>query len=237
MQSFSIVLQQLRHDHLVNLIEVFRRKKRLYLVFEFVDHTVLDELEKCPNGLDENTVRRILWQVLKGTEFCHLHNASSHSHILSVVLSFSFIFKSFSQIWLLPNKWSSILDEQIFSAVLILFLLKDLFPLKHKLIQNLKFNLCKHVLSLWSWGQIWSLLWKNTRKSEAALEGTDLSFQIIHRDIKPENILVSKSGIVKLCDFGFARTLAQPGETYTDYVATRWYRAPELLVGDTKYGR
>ena len=64
-----------------------------------------------------------------------------------------------------------------------------------------------------------------------------LSTQIIHRDIKPENILVSKAQIVKLCDFGFARTLAQPGEAYTDYVATRWYRAPELLVGDTKYGR
>ena len=68
---------------------------------------------------------------------------------------------------------------------------------------------------------------------------TSLPFllQIIHRDIKPENILVSKNGVVKLCDFGFARTLAQPGEAYTDYVATRWYRAPELLVGDTKYGR
>jgi len=62
-------------------------------------------------------------------------------------------------------------------------------------------------------------------------------FQIIHRDVKPENILVSRSGVVKLCDFGFARTLAQPGESYTDYVATRWYRAPELLVGDTKYGK
>ena len=61
--------------------------------------------------------------------------------------------------------------------------------------------------------------------------------QIIHRDIKPENILISKSGVVKLCDFGFARLMAQPGEAYTDYVATRWYRAPELLVGDTKYGR
>ena len=61
--------------------------------------------------------------------------------------------------------------------------------------------------------------------------------QIIHRDIKPENILVSASGIIKLCDFGFARTLAKPGEIYTDYVATRWYRAPELLVGDTDYGR
>ena len=31
--------------------------------------------------------------------------------------------------------------------------------------------------------------------------------------------------------------VAPPGEAYTDYVATRWYRAPELLVGDTNYGR
>ncbi|XP_022087407.1 cyclin-dependent kinase-like 4 [Acanthaster planci] len=128
------MLKQLRHENLVNLIEVFRRKKRLYLVFEFVDHTILDELERYPNGLDENVVRRCMWQVLKGIDFCHNHN-------------------------------------------------------------------------------------------------------IIHRDIKPENILVSKSGIVKLCDFGFARTIAGPGEIYTDYVATRWYRAPELLVGDTKYGK
>ena len=30
---------------------------------------------------------------------------------------------------------------------------------------------------------------------------------------------------------------APPGEAYTDYVATRWYRAPELLVGDTSYGK
>ena len=61
--------------------------------------------------------------------------------------------------------------------------------------------------------------------------------QIIHRDVKPENVLVSKLGVVKLCDFGFARLMAAPGEVYTDYVATRWYRAPELLIGDTQYGR
>ena len=73
---YQFRLQQLRHENLVNLIEVFRRKKRLHLVFEYLDHTVLDELEKCPNGLDENSVRKVLWQVLRGTEFCHLHNVS-----------------------------------------------------------------------------------------------------------------------------------------------------------------
>lgn len=61
--------------------------------------------------------------------------------------------------------------------------------------------------------------------------------QIVHRDVKPENILVSNQGVIKLCDFGFARLVSSGGETYTDYVATRWYRAPELLVGDTHYGR
>ncbi|XP_038254033.1 cyclin-dependent kinase-like 2 isoform X1 [Dermochelys coriacea] len=128
------LLKQLRHENLVNLLEVCKKKKRWYLVFEFVDHTLLNDLELFPHGLDYNRVRKYLFQIIKGIGFCHSHN-------------------------------------------------------------------------------------------------------IIHRDIKPENILVSQSGVVKLCDFGFARTLAAPGEAYTDYVATRWYRAPELLVGDTKYGK
>ncbi|NWQ99052.1 CDKL2 protein, partial [Paradoxornis webbianus] len=128
------LLKQLRHENLVNLLDVCKRKKRWYLVFEFVDHTVLNDLEASPSGLDYERVRKYLFQIMRAIAFCHSHN-------------------------------------------------------------------------------------------------------IIHRDIKPENILVSQSGIVKLCDFGFARPLAGSGEAYTEYVATRWYRAPELLVGDSKYGR
>lgn len=59
--------------------------------------------------------------------------------------------------------------------------------------------------------------------------------KIMHRDVKPENLLLSKSGIVKLCDFGFARGIKTQNFQYTDYVSTRWYRAPELLVGDAAY--
>jgi len=127
------MLKQLKHPNLVNLLEVFKRKKRLHLVFEYVDHTVLNELDRYPKGVPEHLIKKIIYQTLLAVNFCHHHNC-------------------------------------------------------------------------------------------------------IHRDVKPENILVDKRGVVKLCDFGFARMLTGPGDEYTDYVATRWYRAPELLVGDTQYG-
>ncbi|CAF0816295.1 unnamed protein product [Rotaria sp. Silwood1] len=62
--------------------------------------------------------------------------------------------------------------------------------------------------------------------------------EIIHRDIKPENLLISKNFILKLCDFGFARfcNTQTSADYYTDYVATRWYRSPELLIG-SPYGK
>ena len=129
-----VVPQQLKHINIVNLIEVFRRKGRLYLVFEFVERTILQDLEDNPNGLPEVEVKKAMYQLIKSIEFCHAHN-------------------------------------------------------------------------------------------------------VIHRDIKPETLLISKSGTLKLCDFGFARTLAGNGARYTDYVSTRWYRSPELLVGDQSYGK
>ncbi|XP_039193407.1 cyclin-dependent kinase-like 3 isoform X6 [Crotalus tigris] len=127
-------LKQFRHENLVNLIEVFRQKKKIHLVFEFIDHTILDELQHYSHGLDSRRLKRYLYQILRAIDYLHSNN-------------------------------------------------------------------------------------------------------VIHRDIKPENILVSQTGITKLCDFGFARTLAAPGDIYTDYVATRWYRAPELVLRDTTYGK
>ncbi len=60
------------------------------------------------------------------------------------------------------------------------------------------------------------------------------SQNIIHRDIKPENLLINKNDQVKICDLGFARALPSNGKM-TDYVATRWYRPPELLIGKEDY--
>lgn len=54
-----------------------------------------------------------------------------------------------------------------------------------------------------------------------------------HRDIKPENMLV-KGDVVKLADFGLAREIRSK-PPYTDYVSTRWYRAPEVLLRSPNY--
>ena len=112
------ILKQLRHDNIVGLLEVFRRKRKLYLVFEYVESTLLQELERRPEGLDPLDTKKVMWQLVRGIDYLHQH-------------------------------------------------------------------------------------------------------QVIHRDIKPENLLLSRAGVLKLCDFGFARTLSGPGARYTDYVSTR----------------
>ena len=74
------------------------------------------------------------------------------------------------------------------------------------------------------------------------------SCAVLHRDLKPSNLLVNKNCDLKICDFGLARgvdkshsplrspTAENVHTPLTEYVVTRWYRAPELLCGNTRYG-
>ncbi|GAB5366657.1 hypothetical protein AAMO2058_001162400 [Amorphochlora amoebiformis] len=126
------ILKQMNHPNIVRLLDVFRKKQKFYIVFEYVENTLLELVEARYAGLDKLEVKKYVYQLLQAIAYIH-------------------------------------------------------------------------------------------------------KFGIIHRDIKPENILVSRNGILKLCDFGFARTLGRSGARYTYYVATRWYRSPELLVGDDAY--
>merc|ERR1712159_221125 len=129
------MLRNLKHPtYVVSLLDQFKKRGRVHLVFEYIDKSLLDLLESHPAGLNANLVTQLILQLLKAIAWCH------------------------------DNK-------------------------------------------------------------------------IIHRDIKPENLLVdSRSYQLKLCDFGFARSLQKSDDSaVTEYVATRWYRAPELLVGTKRH--
>ena len=60
----SLNFQRLRHENLISLIEVFRRRRKLFLVFEYVERTVLEELEDSPKGLVSEKNRRTMTTVI-----------------------------------------------------------------------------------------------------------------------------------------------------------------------------
>lgn len=66
------------------------------------------------------------------------------------------------------------------------------------------------------------------------------SGDLVHRDLKPANILINSDCHIKIADFGLARSVAfntskLESPVMTEYVATRWYRAPEILLSSQKY--
>ncbi|KAF9528720.1 kinase-like domain-containing protein [Crepidotus variabilis] len=69
------------------------------------------------------------------------------------------------------------------------------------------------------------------------------SADVLHRDLKPSNLLLNANCDLKLCDFGLARSAKPPPDVddsttfMTEYVATRWYRAPEVMLTFKEYTR
>ena len=64
----------------------------------------------------------------------------------------------------------------------------------------------------------------------------------MHRDIKPENFLLIQNNsydneTLKLADFGLARSLKDESTPLTEYVSTRWYRAPEIVLHSKTYNQ
>ena len=126
------ILKQLRHPNIVYLMDLIHGAKKLYLVFEFMEHDLKKFLEINNEPLPPELVKHYLYQILIAINFCH-------------------------------------------------------------------------------------------------------SKRIIHRDLKPQNLLIDKDGIIKLADFGLARSFGIPIKTLTHEILTLWYRAPEILLGQKEY--
>lgn len=60
--------------------------------------------------------------------------------------------------------------------------------------------------------------------------------KVLHRDIKSANLLITKGNVLKIADWGLARSLPMPGHRLTVPVVTLWYRSPELILGRNQYG-
>jgi len=59
--------------------------------------------------------------------------------------------------------------------------------------------------------------------------------RVLHRDLKPQNLLIDSKGVIKIADFGLGRAFGLPVRVFTHEVVTLWYRAPEVLLGSTRY--
>lgn len=89
------MLKCLKNIHVVSLLNVFQMDGKICLVFEFMDRTILEDLEKNPTGISEPNAKKWIWQILKGVEYLH-KNQIIHRDIKPEVFPlFGFILRIF----------------------------------------------------------------------------------------------------------------------------------------------
>lgn len=115
--------------------------------------------------------------------------------------------------------------------------------MKYKSTFYLVFDFCEHDLAgLLSNVNVKFSLGEIKKVMQQLLNGLYYihSNKILHRDMKAANVLITKTGVLKLADFGLARAFSMTKNgvpnRYTNRVVTLWYRPPELLLGDRNYG-
>jgi cyclin-dependent kinase-like len=83
------ILKMLNHVNIVNLIEAFKRRSKLYLVFEYCDKNMLEILEANENGIDPELVRYYIWQLCLAIDFCHRNRIIHRGlHLFSIRVHF-----------------------------------------------------------------------------------------------------------------------------------------------------
>ncbi|KAI8425060.1 hypothetical protein MSG28_006928 [Choristoneura fumiferana] len=115
--------------------------------------------------------------------------------------------------------------------------LHDMFPRGMSLVLVLEY-MCSGLWDMLHHNQSEMTLPRVKTYAQMLLKGTRYmhAHYVMHRDLKPANLLINHEGILKIADLGLARLYwPDGGRPYSHQVATRWYRAPELLYGARYY--
>ncbi|KAL0819676.1 hypothetical protein ABMA28_007742 [Loxostege sticticalis] len=115
--------------------------------------------------------------------------------------------------------------------------LYDMFPRGMSLVLVLEY-MCSGLWEMLHHSQQELTLPRVKAYAQMLLKGTRYmhAHYVMHRDLKPANLLINHEGILKIADLGLARLYwPDGGRPYSHQVATRWYRAPELLYGARYY--
>uniref|UniRef100_A0A3B4VB20 Cyclin dependent kinase like 5 n=1 Tax=Seriola dumerili TaxID=41447 RepID=A0A3B4VB20_SERDU len=80
------MLRTLKQENIVELKEAFRRRGKLYLVFEYVEKNMLELLEELPNGVPTDKARSYIYQLIKAIHWCHKHDIVHREHIKRLLI-------------------------------------------------------------------------------------------------------------------------------------------------------